>query len=147
MHGEAHTVMFEISAPDQSNSTEVTFTGKLPIVQEMLRRTFRMVKGESVVYVDSELENLMGFDRPINWGEHATIWRRSFNPMSRRSTCRARGHRIATIFWIKPDGAVVPREALLQRPRRRAPARSVVSRQAGISPGRWPQVWTASLLT
>jgi hypothetical protein len=73
MHGEAHNVMFEISAPDQSNSTEVTFTGKLPIVQETLRRTFRMVKGESVVYVDSELENLMGFDRPINWGEHATI--------------------------------------------------------------------------
>lgn len=73
MHGEAHNVTFEISVPVQSNSSEVTFTGKLPIVQEMLRRTFRMVKGESVVYVDSELENLMGFDRPINWGEHATI--------------------------------------------------------------------------
>jgi hypothetical protein len=73
MHGEAHNVMFEISAPGQSNSADVTFTGTLPVVQEKLQRRFRMVKGESVVYVDSELENLMGFDRPINWGEHATI--------------------------------------------------------------------------
>jgi hypothetical protein len=73
MHGEAHNVMFEISARDQPNSDEVTFTGTLPIVQEVFTRTFRLVKGESVVYVDSELENLLGFDRPINWGEHATI--------------------------------------------------------------------------
>jgi hypothetical protein len=26
-----------------------------------------------VVYVDSTLENLLGFDRPVNWAEHATI--------------------------------------------------------------------------
>src|SRR5262249_59852378 len=25
------------------------------------------------VYVESELESLLSFDRPINWGEHATI--------------------------------------------------------------------------
>ena len=32
-----------------------------------------MVDGESVIYVDSELENLLGFDRPVNWAEHPTI--------------------------------------------------------------------------
>ena len=32
-----------------------------------------MVDGEHVVYVESELESLLAFDRPINWGEHATI--------------------------------------------------------------------------
>jgi hypothetical protein len=40
-----------------------------PTAEVMLR----MVDGENVVYVESQLENLMGFDRPINWGEHATI--------------------------------------------------------------------------
>jgi hypothetical protein len=29
--------------------------------------------GEQVIYVDSELENLLGFDRPIVWAEHATV--------------------------------------------------------------------------
>jgi hypothetical protein len=42
-------------------------------VQEVLRRTIRMVDGEQVVYVESELESLLAFDRPVNWGEHATI--------------------------------------------------------------------------
>jgi hypothetical protein len=32
-----------------------------------------MVDGEDVVYVESQLESLLGFDRPINWAEHATI--------------------------------------------------------------------------
>jgi hypothetical protein len=32
-----------------------------------------MVDGENVVYVESELESLLAFDRPINWAEHATI--------------------------------------------------------------------------
>jgi hypothetical protein len=31
------------------------------------------VDGEQVVYIDSELESLLAFDRPVNWGEHATI--------------------------------------------------------------------------
>jgi hypothetical protein len=32
-----------------------------------------LVDGENIVYIDSELENLLGFDRPVNWGEHPTI--------------------------------------------------------------------------
>ena len=32
-----------------------------------------MVDGENIVYVESRLENLLGFDRPVNWAEHATI--------------------------------------------------------------------------
>ena len=46
---------------------------KLPILQEVFTRTLRMVDGENVIYVQSELESLLGFDRPVNWGEHATI--------------------------------------------------------------------------
>jgi hypothetical protein len=32
-----------------------------------------MMDGENVIYVESELESLLGFDRPLNWAEHATI--------------------------------------------------------------------------
>jgi hypothetical protein len=45
----------------------------LPVVQEVFTRTFRVVDRENVVYVESELENLLGFDRPVNWAEHGTI--------------------------------------------------------------------------
>ena len=73
MHGEAHTQTFAVHSERQGNSTAATLTATLPIVQEVFTRTFRVVDGENVVHVDSELENLMGFDRPVNWAEHATI--------------------------------------------------------------------------
>ena len=73
-HGEAHRVSWDVVSTEKTGDTlSVRFTATLPIVQETFRRTFRMVDGESVIYVDSELESLLGFDRPINWGEHATI--------------------------------------------------------------------------
>jgi hypothetical protein len=73
-HGEAHRQMFEVvSSGKEGHDATVTLSAKLPIVQETFTRTFRIVDGESVIYVDSQLENLLGFDRPINWAEHATI--------------------------------------------------------------------------
>jgi len=75
-HGEAHRVPWEKVAGDKAGgTTTVSFAATLPIVQERFRRTLRLVDGENVVYIDSELESLLGFDRPINWGEHATIGR------------------------------------------------------------------------
>lgn len=72
-HGEAHTLKFAVTSANQGSAKSVTMKATLPIVQENFTRTFRMVGGENVVYVDSELENLLGFDRPVNWGEHATV--------------------------------------------------------------------------
>jgi hypothetical protein len=72
-HGEAHRVTWETVSSEKMNGSMVSFSATLPIVQEIFRRTIRIVDGENVVYVESELENLLGFDRPINWGEHATI--------------------------------------------------------------------------
>jgi hypothetical protein len=72
-HGEAHTRTFAVHAERQGRGTDLTMTAQLPIVQEMFTRTFRVIDGENVVYVDSKLENLMGFDRPVNWAEHATL--------------------------------------------------------------------------
>jgi len=73
MHREAHITTFEVSAGKETGGSSLTFTAKLPIVQEVFTRRFHMVGGENVVYVDSQLENLMGFDRPVNWAEHATV--------------------------------------------------------------------------
>lgn len=73
-HGEAHRVLWDLIVYEKKDGVLTAgFSATLPIVQEIFRRTVRMVDGESVVYVDSELESLLGFDRPINWGEHATI--------------------------------------------------------------------------
>jgi hypothetical protein len=73
-HGEAHRVPWELGSWEKGGGTlTVAFTATLPLVQEVFRRTIRMVDGENVIYIDSELESLLGFDRPINWGEHATI--------------------------------------------------------------------------
>jgi hypothetical protein len=73
-HGEANRVPWELVSSDKKDgTTTVSFSAILPIVQEIFRRTIRMVDGENVIYVDSELESLLGFDRPVNWGEHATI--------------------------------------------------------------------------
>ncbi len=73
-HGEAHRVPWDLTVWEKQNGVLTAgFSAALPLVQETFRRTIRIADGESVVYVDSELESLLGFDRPINWGEHATI--------------------------------------------------------------------------
>lgn len=73
-HGEAHLQMFDVkSFEDQGNTQTLALTTTLPITQEHFTRTIRMVQGENVVYVNSRLESLLGFDRPVNWAEHATI--------------------------------------------------------------------------
>jgi hypothetical protein len=73
-HGEAHRQNFEtVRSGKQGSATILTLRATLPIVREVFTRTFAMVDGENVVTVESELENLMAFDRPVNWAEHGTI--------------------------------------------------------------------------
>jgi hypothetical protein len=73
-HGEAHLQRYETRRSGiEGRAAVLTIEALLPIVQEKLARTMRLVEGEAVVYVDSRLENLMGFDRPVNWAEHATV--------------------------------------------------------------------------
>jgi hypothetical protein len=73
-HGEAYHSAWQLAASDKKDGTlSVVFSATLPIVQETFRRTIRLVDGEQVVYVETELESLLGFDRPVNWAEHATI--------------------------------------------------------------------------
>jgi hypothetical protein len=73
-HGEAYTLPWELKSYDKQGGTAAAaFEVTLPLVQERFTRTFRIVDGENVVWVDSEVENLLAIDRPIFWGEHATI--------------------------------------------------------------------------
>jgi len=72
-HGEAHLQTFTVLSTQEGGMAEVTLSAKLPLAEENFTRTYRMVDGENVVYIDSQLESLLGFDRPLNWAEHATI--------------------------------------------------------------------------
>ncbi|MEP7367240.1 MAG: hypothetical protein ABI972_28595 [Acidobacteriota bacterium] len=73
-HGEAHRLPWEkISGGRADNGIQATFRVTLPLVQEVLTRKVSLFDGESVIAVDSELESLLSFDRPVNWAEHATI--------------------------------------------------------------------------
>ena len=72
-NGEAHTQAFDVHSSKNGSTAEVRLTAKLPIAQEAVARTLRLVDGENVVYVETQLENLLSFDRPVNWGEHATV--------------------------------------------------------------------------
>ena len=72
-HGEAHLQEFRQETRRQGTTSELTLRTNLPVMQENFQRTYRLVDGESVVYVESTLENLLGFDRPVQWAEHATV--------------------------------------------------------------------------
>jgi hypothetical protein len=73
-HGEAHVQPWEVRfSRKEGNTATLTFAVQLPLVQENFTRTLRVVDGESIVYVHSELESLVAFDRPAVWAEHATI--------------------------------------------------------------------------
>jgi hypothetical protein len=73
-HGEAQMQTFEIQESGKTGKTgTVTLHARLPLVQESFTRTFRMVDGENVIYVESALSSEVAFDRPISWAEHTTV--------------------------------------------------------------------------
>ncbi len=73
-HGEAHTLPWVTQASGKEGKVATLVQAvQLPRAQELFTRTIKLVDGENVVYVHSELESLLAFDRPISWAEHATI--------------------------------------------------------------------------
>src|SRR5215813_2526439 len=73
-HGEAQSQAFEVRESRREGKTGVlTVHARLPLVQENFTRTFRMVDGENVIYVESSLASEVAFDRPVSWAEHTTI--------------------------------------------------------------------------
>src|SRR5688572_27783538 len=74
MHGEAHTLPWKLDSYErQSGLASARFSVTLPLSHETFTRIFRIVDGENIIWVESELESMLAFDRPAFWGEHATI--------------------------------------------------------------------------
>ena len=74
MHGEAYLLPWKLQSQQKTGGTlSAAFSVSLPIAQEAFTRTFHVVDGENIVWIDSTVTSLLGFDRPVFWGEHATI--------------------------------------------------------------------------
>jgi hypothetical protein len=73
-HGEAYTLPWSLQRSDRSaGAVSAEFSVMLPIAQERLARKYDIVDGENIVWVETTITSLLGFDRPVFWGEHATI--------------------------------------------------------------------------
>jgi len=73
-HGEAHTLPWVLrSAKKEGRVARLVQSVQLSRVHEVYTRTMEIADGENVVHVRGTLENLLDFDRPVRWTEHATI--------------------------------------------------------------------------
>jgi len=73
-HGEAHALPWQLRTHQKTGATQsAEFAVTLPMAHETLTRTYHVVDGENIVWIDSALTSLLSFDRPAFWGEHATI--------------------------------------------------------------------------
>ena len=73
-HGEAYTLPWQLQSHQKNGNTlSAAYLVSLPIAQETFTRTYHIVDGENIVWVDSAVTSLLGFDRPVFWGEHATV--------------------------------------------------------------------------
>jgi hypothetical protein len=72
-HGEANLQPLVVTTNKTDKTQTLSWSALLPITQENYKRTLHMVDGEQVVYVETEVESLLGFDRPVFWGEHMTL--------------------------------------------------------------------------
>jgi hypothetical protein len=72
-HGEASGRQFEAEeSAGGSGASNLKLKARLPLAQEDITRTITLIDGESVVYVNTEVENLLAIDHPLSWAEHAT---------------------------------------------------------------------------
>src|SRR5260370_23453301 len=71
-HGEASGRQFETVEESVRGASNVNRKVRLQLAQEDITRTVSMLDGESVVYVNTEVENLLAIDHPLSWAEHAT---------------------------------------------------------------------------
>jgi catechol 2,3-dioxygenase-like lactoylglutathione lyase family enzyme len=73
-HGEAPIVEWKKSnAEINTDGVAVRYYADLPKTQYRVERLVTLPRGLREVHVEEWVENLAGFDRPINWMEHATF--------------------------------------------------------------------------
>ena len=73
-HGEAYMLPWMLQSNQKTGDTlSAAFSVTLPLAHETFARTYHIVDGENIVWVDSAVTSLLSFDRPVFWAEHATI--------------------------------------------------------------------------
>jgi hypothetical protein len=73
-HGEAYMLPWTLQSNQKTGSTTTAaFSVALPLAHETFTRSYHLVDGESIVWVDSAVTSSLAFDRPVFWAEHATI--------------------------------------------------------------------------
>jgi hypothetical protein len=74
-HGEAPIVEWkQIGEPESDRSAmRFRYGADLPKTQYRIERTLTLPADESVLYVEEWVENLVPYDRPVNWVQHATF--------------------------------------------------------------------------
>lgn len=73
-HGEAQARRFRIVSQGKTGGTSsLELAVELPLARENVTRRMQVKDGENVIYVDTEVESLLAFDRPVSWAEHATL--------------------------------------------------------------------------
>ena len=71
-HGEAIDVLWE-QQPTSASSGQLCMTAYLPLNSYNFHRTITMRPCETVAYVTETVENLMSFERPLQWNQHVTF--------------------------------------------------------------------------
>ncbi len=73
-HGEARVVEWK-KIKDEATAAGVTlwYGADLPKTQCRVGRSIHVPAGKALVHVEEWVENLLPFDRPINWMQHATV--------------------------------------------------------------------------
>jgi hypothetical protein len=73
-HGEARTAVWKkIKADANADGVTLVYAADLTKTQFRIERTIHVPAGKRIVHVEEWAENLLPFDRPINWMEHATF--------------------------------------------------------------------------
>lgn len=70
-HGEALAVRWRRARA--THADELVMRAELPMTQYAFERRIRLPAGHSVAYVTETAENLLRFDRPLQWVQHATF--------------------------------------------------------------------------
>ncbi|MCW5978779.1 MAG: hypothetical protein KIT09_11910 [Bryobacteraceae bacterium] len=73
-HGEALAVEWKRRRVDQGeDGVTLLYSADLPKTQYRVERSITLLPGESVGYIEESIENLVPYDRPINWVQHITF--------------------------------------------------------------------------
>ncbi|MEX2264147.1 MAG: hypothetical protein WD696_19495 [Bryobacteraceae bacterium] len=69
VHGEGSVASYEI----RDEESRLTASAELPLAQLRFERRIALVPGSRVVQFTEVVENLLSFDRPLAWTQHATL--------------------------------------------------------------------------